>query len=82
MKSISITKGKTPFTIRISSCEKRSYGVGLNDEKRKFGDKCCGLIRGDEEVKALKDHSGQGGGCKITGKVSNKTNPVGSKRLG
>lgn len=81
MESISITKGKTPFTVRISSCEKRSYRMGLN-EKRKFGDERCRLIRGDEEVKALKNDSGQGGSCKIRGKVSNKTNPVGCERLG
>lgn len=28
-----------------------------------------------------KNHSGQGGSCKIRGKVSNKTNPVGCERV-
>lgn len=54
--------------------------MGL-DEKREFGDERCGLIRGDEEVNGLENHSGQGGGCKIRGKVSNKTNPVGCERV-
>lgn len=51
------------------------------DEKRKFGDEGCELVRGDEEVQGLKNHSGQGGSCKIRGKVCNKTNPVGCERV-
>ena len=44
MKRIQITKGKTPFTARISSVKSGAIVWGL-DEKRKFGDERCGLIQ-------------------------------------
>lgn len=80
MKRISTTKRKTPFTARITSV--KSGGIVWGYMRREsLAMSVCGLIRGDEEVQGLKNHCGQGGTCKISGRVSNKTNPVGCERL-
>lgn len=52
MKRISITKRKSTLHCEDLLCEKQS-GLMRLDEKRKFGDERCGLIRGDEEVQGL-----------------------------